>query len=149
MAPSTDTLPWERLFQEFEAFEIDEAFAGWPSEAFVTSLARPTPRFVEAFLARKSALAGRPDSVRALYAYLLEKRYVERINLLHFAFSIFDERTTLPGEVVDLTPYPHEDGRPPFRYAGDKEYLRTHCAGLLDSSQTPLNPGDAGDGEAS
>ncbi|MHC1744637.1 MAG: hypothetical protein AB9873_16620 [Syntrophobacteraceae bacterium] len=83
---------------------------------------KPLPRFVRSLLElRMGQGEDRTEAARALYGFLLEKRYEERLNLLHFAFSIFDEESTLPEEIVARTPFPHEDGIPSFRYHGDAD----------------------------
>lgn len=79
---------------------------------------RPIPRFVESFLAARKD-GDKDVAVRDLYAYLLDKRYFERLNLLHFAFNIFDEDSSLPKDIIDRTPLPHEDGMPNFRHSLD------------------------------
>jgi len=90
-------------------------FAGWNSAALFI---RPIPRFVESFLAARKD-GDKDVAVRDLYAYLLDKRYFERLNLLHFAFNIFDEDSSLPKDIIDRTPLPHEDGMPNFRHSLD------------------------------
>jgi hypothetical protein len=113
-------LDWERLFREFEGYEPEAALLGMDCAGFVDSLLEPVPEFVEAFLHRR--LAGgldRSAAVRALYGFLLQKRYDERLNLLHFAFNIFDDDTGLPEEIVGQTPFPHEDGLPKFKHFRD------------------------------
>ena len=120
MEPRID---WQRLLKEFEGFEADADFRQFAPEAFVQALLRPVPEFVAFFLARKTRRAkGREEAVRDLYAYLLEKRYNERLNLLHFAFEIFDAPTTLPDDVVNRTPLPHEEGLPNYRHRLNPAY---------------------------
>ncbi len=81
------------------------------------SLISPTPRFVSAFVdKRDDGELTREERIRALYGFLLKKRYEERLNLLHFAFHVFDDEGCLPDEIVNMTPFPHEDGVPGFRY---------------------------------
>lgn len=53
---------------------------------------------------------------------LLDLRYDQRLNRLHFAFNVFDDDSPLPREISDRTPFPHEDGYPLFRYFGDPEF---------------------------
>lgn len=89
--------------------------AGWNSGALFI---RPIPHFVESFLAARKD-SDKHVAVRDPYAYLPDKRYFERLNLLHFAFNIFDEGGFLPKEVIDRTPLPHENGIPNFRHSLD------------------------------
>jgi len=110
---------WNHLLHEFENYLIDEQSRCWEPTMFIRALVRPTPKFVESFLRGEVSEAADYDgkSVRKLYFFLLEKRYTERFNLLYFAFNIFDDDTCLPEEVVNQTPFPHEDGIPRYRYA--------------------------------
>jgi hypothetical protein len=111
------SLDWGRLLREFEAFEEDPSTNSLDAHAFALSLVRPPPDFVEAFLQRNGNRNWtREEAARALYGFLLQKRYEEKLNLLHFAFHIFDERTQLPQDIIDQTPFPHEDGVPAFRH---------------------------------
>ncbi|RLB10941.1 MAG: hypothetical protein DRG63_13440 [Deltaproteobacteria bacterium] len=112
---------WKRLLDEWRSFQPEEAFKELDPEPFVKALIRPVPRFVEYLLTAKRGV-DEDIAIRDLYAYLLDKRYYERLNLLHFAFHVFDQDTTLPKEVVDCTPFPHEDGIPSFRYFLDPEF---------------------------
>jgi hypothetical protein len=117
------TIDWERLVREFDRFEPDEETLGVDAPPFVRSLIKPVPHFVHGFLERKFKAKLSPDeSVKALYFFLLEKRYEERLNLLHFAFHIFDEQTELPQEIIDRTPFPHEDGIPRFGRINDPNF---------------------------
>jgi len=116
-------IDWERLFGEFDGFEPDEEVRILDASPFVDSLIKPVPHFVQCFLERKNkANPGTDESVKALYGFLLEKRYEERLNLIHFAFHIFDEQTELPQEIVDRTPFPHEDGIPGFTHINDPNF---------------------------
>ena len=109
-------IDWRRLIAEFEAYRLDDDIGRHEAKRFVRSLADPVPGFVGVFLERKLKKGRtRDDAVRELYAYLLEKRYKERLNLLHFAFEIFDGATSLPPNIIDQTPLPHEDGIPNYR----------------------------------
>jgi len=111
------TIDWVRMLDEFVAFELSDDFRHLDPASFEGSLLNPAPRFVEAFIERKIRMGGsRNEIVKALYFYLLQKRYEQRMNLLHFAFHIFDEHTFLPDEVIAQTPFPHEDGIPSFRH---------------------------------
>lgn len=112
---------WKRLIAEYDAFTPDSDFERFDADRFVRALVSPPPEFAKALIERKRAGGmGYPEAVRTLYAFLLEKRYDERLNLLHFAFSIFDE-TDLPEAVVQRTPFPHEDGFPEFRHFENPE----------------------------
>jgi hypothetical protein len=118
-----ETIDWERLFEEFDGFETDEGMRGLDASLFVSSLIKPVPDFVHYFIERKhNTNFSRDESVKALYSFLLEKRYLEKLNLLHFAFNIFDEQTRLPQEIVDRTPFPHEDGIPRFTHINDPDF---------------------------
>ena len=111
----SEAIDWERLFREFDSFELDEEMRGFDASAFARSLVKPIPAFVYGFMARKElAHLSMREAARTLYGFLLEKRYQEKLNLLHFAFNIFDENTQLPQEIIDRTPFPHEDGIPHF-----------------------------------
>jgi hypothetical protein len=117
-------IDWERLLREFGHFEPDQEIGGLDTSPFVRSLIHPVPKFVQAFIERKNKVAlCKDEAVRALYGFLLEKRYQERLNLLHFAFKIFDEDTQLPQEVIDRTPFPHEDGIPRFTHINDPNFV--------------------------
>ena len=123
MRVSSEAIDWERLFGEFDGFEPDEEIRGLDASAFVRSLIRPVPDFVQVFMQRKhSPTVSSDEMVRALYGFLLEKRYQERLNLLHFAFKIFDDDTQLPQEIIDRTPFPHEDGIPRFTHINDPSF---------------------------
>ena len=115
-----ECIDWERLFREFEEFQLGEEFAGRPAEAFDAAMISPSPDFVPAFLARRvraeKGRANRPETARDLFAFLLHKRYTERLNLLFFAFDVFDDTTPLPPDIVAMTPFPHEDGQPSYRH---------------------------------
>lgn len=111
------TLDWPRLLLEFEAFQVDANLSVFGPAAFAESLMDPSPTFVEVFMqGRRGEESTREERVRALYGFLLQKRYEEKLNLLHFVFHIFDEKTRLPKEIIDQTPFPHEDGVPAFRH---------------------------------
>jgi hypothetical protein len=124
MQTSCAAIDWERLFREFERFEPDEGLREWSAHLFLDSLLQPVPGFVHAFIARKDrGDVSDDEAVRALYGFLLEKRYQEKLNLLHFAFNIFDETTLLPQEVIDRTPFPHEEGVPRFTLINDPCFI--------------------------
>jgi hypothetical protein len=108
-------IEWSRLLREFQDYQPDAAISALDSAVFVESLVEPALGFVASFLRLKGAVGKlHDDGVKALYAYLLQKRYDERLNLLYFAFAVFDEDTRLPREIIEQTPLPHEDGVPSF-----------------------------------
>lgn len=122
MNDGTSGIDWTRLTGEFLAYHADEDFRLYDGSAFEEALVTPVPQFARRLLEKWAQLRGNPrEAVRTLYGFLLEKRYRERLNLLYFAFSIFDEDTSLPEEVVARTPFPHEDGVPSFRHHGDPD----------------------------
>ena len=116
-------LNWKRLLLEFGTFQIADDLAVFPAERFAAALLEPQPRFVSVFLSLKEIKAlDRAEAIKQLYGYFLEKRYQERINLLYFAFEIFDGPTSLPNEVINMTPLPHEDGPPSYRLRFDPHF---------------------------
>ncbi|MEJ5364928.1 MAG: hypothetical protein WHS86_07500 [Desulfosoma sp.] len=116
--PDAPKIPWQALKAAFQDFEPDPEWLRFPAQAFQASLIQPAPPFVQHWLeARAAKDPDRHSAVRALYAFLLEQRYTRKLNLLYFAFDLFEETTALPEEVIARTPYPHEDGVPAFRYA--------------------------------
>jgi hypothetical protein len=120
-----EAIDWKRLLQEFAVFELDAETVRIDSTTFARSLRNPVPAFVANFLGVKtSGNSSRADALRALYAFLLEKRYAERINLLYFAFNVFDENDWLPEPILARTPFPHEDGIPKFRHLLDQDHDR-------------------------
>ena len=120
-----EAIDWKRLLQEFAVFESDAETVRIDSAAFVRSLRRPAPAFLATFLEVKvKGNFSRADALRDLYAFLLEKRYAERINLLYFAFNVFDENDWLPEQIIARTPFPHEDGIPKFRHLLDQDHNR-------------------------
>ena len=123
MGTPAGSIDWERLAGEFERFEPDEEICAMAAPAFVRSLIEPCPHFVHLLAGQKHPEAsGRAEAMRALYAFLLQKRYEERLNLLYFAFTIFDEKTDLPQELIDRTPFHHEEGVPPFSLINDPDF---------------------------
>jgi hypothetical protein len=113
----SQAIEWARLLREFEHFEPDAGLSAYDAFDFAKSLVEPPPPFVESFLqASPERHSTRGIRIRDLYGFLLQKRYEERLNLLYFAFHIFDEKACLPEEVIEQTPFPHEDGMPAFRY---------------------------------
>lgn len=125
----TPSIDWRRLLQEFEDFHPGDEDCQTGCDAFTASLIHPTPQFVELFLQKKlqKGMLTYEETVRALYFYLLEKRYDERLNLLHFAFHVFDDATQLPEDVINRTPFPHEEGLPSYRHANDPDYRIAPC----------------------
>jgi len=120
-----EAIDWQRLLGEFAVFEPGEETTGIASAAFARALRSPVPAFVVTFLKVKSAGDfSRADALRSLYAFLLEKRYAERLNLLYFAFNVFDENDWLPEQIIARTPFPHEDGIPKFRHLLDQDHNR-------------------------
>jgi hypothetical protein len=119
----SQAIEWARLLREFELFEPDAGLSAHDASDFAKSLVEPPPPFVESFLqASPERHSTRGYRIRALYGFLLQKRYEEKLNLLYFAFHIFDEKACLPEEVIDQTPFPHEDGVPAFRYFQDPAF---------------------------
>jgi hypothetical protein len=118
-----EAIDWQRLLGEFAVFESDAETVRIDSAAFTRALRRPAPAFVATFLGVKiSGSFSRADALRDLYAFLLEKRYVERINLLYFAFNVFDDNDWLPEQIIARTPFPHEDGIPKYRHLVDQDH---------------------------
>lgn len=115
METISNSIPWNRLLKEFVLHASEAEESVFQQEAFVLSLSIPAPPFVGYLLdARMEKGRDYGTAVRDLYFFLLRKRYEERLNLLHFAFCIFDDPTHLPKEIIDRTPFPHEDGLPRF-----------------------------------
>ncbi|MFP5213606.1 MAG: hypothetical protein ACLGPL_09525 [Acidobacteriota bacterium] len=109
-------IDWPDLVEEFQKFRLDQENNKTKSEPFALSLASPVPQFVKVLLERRfkdDSLD--PEQLKVLFFFLLHKRYTERLNLLHFAFNLFDDDCHLPDEIVAQVPFPHEDGIP--RYA--------------------------------
>jgi hypothetical protein len=120
---SEETIDWQGLLDEFEDFEPEDETCRVDANLFEQSLVYPSPKFIKAFIERKLGKNDqRGEALRSLYFFLLKKRYEERLNLLHFAFKIFDDDTRLPDEVINLTPFPHEDGIPKFKHFSDPNY---------------------------
>lgn len=116
-------IDWQRLLKKFRHYELNEELKQFDSRLFAQSLIQPIPEFVSLFLSQKSDhRAVNNTSVRELFGYLLEKRYYERLNLIHFAFEIFDNTTYLPQAIIDQTPLPHEDGAPKYIYRNDSSF---------------------------
>lgn len=105
------------LVEEFADFAPDETFTALETEPFVQAMAQPDPEFVIPFLkARKERGSDKKTAVRDLYAFLLSKRYFDKLNLLYFAFDVFCSRIALPDAILNMTPLPHEEGAPLFKY---------------------------------
>ena len=84
---------------------------------FIHAMADPEPEFVTPFIRERMGKGSdKETAIRDLYAFLLDKRYYSRINLLYFAFDVFCSRVSLPDEIITLTPLPHEEGVPLFKY---------------------------------
>lgn len=122
--PDAPKIPWENLLTAFQRFEPDPEWHVFDPLAFEAALLVPPKPFVETFLKARAAqhTAARPVRIRALYAFLLERRYQEKLNLLYFAFDVWDDTSPLPKDVIARTPFPHEDGTPAFRYAVQKRF---------------------------
>lgn len=122
MEQTIAAIDWVRLTHEFLAYKVPADFRVYSPDAFENALVRPLPRFARNLLDRRIERGeGFSDAARALYGFLLEKRYADRMNLLHFAFSIFDEESALPADIVARTPFPHEDGIPSYRFHADAD----------------------------
>ncbi len=112
------------MLNEFDTFESDEELRQFEPCFFIHSMINPVPEFVDFFLAKKIEKGiDRKNAVRDLYGFLLKKRYDERLNLLYFAFEIFDNNTFLPEKIINLTPLPHEDGVPRYNCPLESEVL--------------------------
>lgn len=106
-----------QLANEFVQFEADEQFLSLDCEPFAHVLAHPEPEFVIPFLnARMKNGSDKKTAIRDLYAFFLNKRYFSKMNFLYFAFDIFCSKVEFPDEVLEMTPLPHEDGVPSFKY---------------------------------
>jgi hypothetical protein len=116
-------IDWDSLIKEFEAFEPDEEFKKIDDTVFEEALVKPVPDFVWRFLKRSVAEEDNCHrNASELYAFLLHKRYYERLNLLYFAFDLFCAHTPLPEAIVNQTPFPHEDGIPKYKYRMDPNF---------------------------
>ena len=119
----TELIDWDGLTNEFEAFEPDAEFREVEDSVFEEALIKPVPGFVRRFLKKNSAGANnRHRTACDLYAFLLHKRYHNRLNLLYFAFDLFCDHTHLPEAIVNQTPFPHEDGIPKYKYRMDPQF---------------------------
>ena len=109
-------IDWNRLGSDFSLYPLPDDAEQHDFHLFDKSLVRPLPDFVRYLFDRKRGIRDAERMAATLYFFLLDKRYDEKLNLLHFAFHIFDDETHLPDEVIGLTPFPHEDGIPHFRH---------------------------------
>jgi hypothetical protein len=124
VASDAAKIDWANLLDEFASFELEADSRHLDAELFELSLLNPAPPFVAAFIEQRLKPGGcRSEVIKAMYYFLLKKRYEQRINLLHFAFHIFDESTHLPDEVIAQTPFPHEDGVPSFRHFNEPGFV--------------------------
>ena len=120
-------IEWERLLNEYVSFSPDREFLDMECTPFARSLFRPVPPFVKVFIKIGASRHGKPvECIRSLYDFLLQKRYDEKLNLLYFAFRIFEDDTHLSTTVIDRTPFPHEDGVPRFGliFGSDRRFLQ-------------------------
>ena len=121
-----NVIPWQRLLDEYRDFTPDPAWHTHAMELFVQSLIDPVPEFVSFFIRQRfSSVADFGSGVKDLYAFLLQKRYEEKLNLLYFAFDVFENTTRIPQAIVDQTPFPHEAGIPLYRYRLDPGFTLT------------------------
>jgi hypothetical protein len=127
MEPKDEAAPidWDSLIKEFEAFEPDEEFQKIENDLFVEALAEPVPDFVWRFLNKSNHENNSNRTACDLYAFLLHKRYYERLNLLYFAFDLFGDHNHLPETIVNQTPFPHEDGMPKYKHRMDPKFKIT------------------------
>jgi hypothetical protein len=117
------SIEWNQLIDEFNAFEADEDFKKRDAKVFADALVQPVPDFVDLLLTKRNVdTIDTNVAVRDLYAFLLQKRYDERLNLLYFAFDLFCDDSPLPEAVINETPFPHEDGSPPYRSRLDSSF---------------------------
>lgn len=114
---------WKRLLREFADYRPAEDPSRFEKEAFLRAMVRPPPTFVSFLLdGLREPLMEVEQGPVFLYLFLLDLRYDRKLNLLYFAFNVFEEDSPLPREIIDRTPFPHEDGYPPFRYCGDPKF---------------------------
>ena len=110
-------IDFDGLISEFAEFRLDDSSFRYENGIFVRSLVTPLPNFAGHFLGPAANSSTFADEVRRLYFFLLEKRYAQRLNLLYFIFDIFEDNSSLPEDVINQTPFPHEDGIPAYRHA--------------------------------
>ncbi len=78
------------LVKEFADFQPDEQFLSLDGKAFVNAMAEPPPEFVIPFIQeRMDRGSDRKTAIRDLYAFLLDKRYFSRNNLLILLLMYF------------------------------------------------------------
>ena len=114
-----DSKPYDlaALVKEFADFQPEETFSSMDSYPFVNAMADPEPEFVIPFIKERMKKGSEKETaVRDLYAFFLDKRYFSRLNLLFFAFDVFCSRVALPDQILEMTPLPHEEGAPLFKY---------------------------------
>lgn len=105
------------LVKEFSGFQPDKTFSSMDTNPFANAMADPEPDFVIPFIEKRMEKGSdRETAIRDLYAFFLDKRYYSRLNLLFFAFDVFCSRVALPDEILEMTPLPHEEGVPLFKY---------------------------------
>ncbi len=115
--PDAGKLDLAHLVEEFSEFQPDKQFASMDGQPFVHAMSDPEPEFVVSFIREKMKKGSdRKTAIRDLYAFLLDQRYYSQINLLYFAFDVFYRDVALPEKIVDITPLPHENGAPLFKY---------------------------------
>ena len=113
----------EELVEEFSDFRPDETFSSMDGKPFVDTMVNPEPEFVTAFIKeRMDNGSEKAIAIRDLYAFFLEQRYNSKLNLLYFAFDVFYSEVALPDAIISMTPLPHEDGAPLFKYKLHPDY---------------------------
>lgn len=114
---------WKTLLEEFKEFEPDREALEIECEPFMRTLVSPVPRFVRILLrSRFKSRVPSPEQIKVLFYFLLHKRYTNRLNLLHFAFNLFDDDCYLPAELISQVPFPHEEGIPRYVLRLDPDY---------------------------
>ena len=116
MCLDTAGIDLDELISEFAEFRLNDDAFKYESSLFVRCLRAPLPQFATSLLGPAAESKIHADGVRRLYFFLLEKRYTQRLNLLYFAFDIFEDDVPLPEDVINQTPFPHEDGIPKYRH---------------------------------
>ena len=114
---NTKAYDLKQLVIEFADFQPEEQFLSMDGKPFVHAMADPEPEFVIPFIKKRMETGSEKETaIRDLYAFFLDKRYYSRLNLLFFAFDVFCSRVALPDEILEMTPLPHEEGVPLFKY---------------------------------
>lgn len=72
------------------------------------------------------------EQIKVLFCFLLDKRYTDRLNLLYFAFRLFDDDCYPTSEVIAQVPFPHEDGIPGYAVRLDPDWEQTVSAEPLE-----------------